>query len=94
MATASDDHIHDEDFFEGTEKLLEVWFTGADEDDEKADLRKIHRFVDARKCKQTIKNSCTDSFVALCASRRTHYIVLLFLWSQRTLASILFNKRD
>jgi len=38
MATAGDHH-----FFEGTEKLLEVWFSSTDEES-KPDLRSIDRY--------------------------------------------------
>lgn len=34
-------------FFEGVEKLLEIWFTTSDSNNKAPDLRKIPRFVQA-----------------------------------------------
>lgn len=35
-------------FFEGVEKLLEIWFTSSDDSNKARDLRKIPRFVRRR----------------------------------------------
>lgn len=35
----------DVQFFEGVEKLLEIWFTSSDNNNKARDLRKIPRFV-------------------------------------------------
>lgn len=43
---ATDDSMSDSvQFFEGVEKLLEIWFTSSDNNSKCADLRKIPRFV-------------------------------------------------
>lgn len=45
MATAEDTMNDGVQFFEGVEKLLEIWFTSSDNNNKARDLRKIPRFV-------------------------------------------------
>lgn len=53
------DQLH---FFEGAEKLLEIWFTGYEEGSD-GDLRKIPRYV-LRKCFKNVL-SFSDSLIFL-----------------------------
>ena len=43
MAASKDDNIENAQFFEGVEKLLEIWFTSSNGEDRKQDLREIPR---------------------------------------------------
>ncbi|KAK0178439.1 hypothetical protein PV328_002387 [Microctonus aethiopoides] len=43
MASSKDDNTENVQFFEGVEKLLEIWFTSTDNEDNKRDLRDIPR---------------------------------------------------
>lgn len=43
MASSKDDNTESVQFFEGVEKLLEIWFTSTDGEDKKRDLRDIPR---------------------------------------------------
>ena len=45
MAASKDDNIENAQFFEGVEKLLEIWFTSSNGEDRKQDLREIPRWV-------------------------------------------------
>lgn len=43
MAASKDDNTESVQFFEGVEKLLEIWFASGDGEDRKRDLREIPR---------------------------------------------------
>lgn len=47
-------------FFEGTEKLLEVWFSRQDETKGTGDLRTIPRFVSGRACQVSLLPPSAD----------------------------------
>lgn len=45
MSTVEDGMTDGVQYFEGVEKLLEIWFTSDDDNNKARDLRKIPRFV-------------------------------------------------